>query len=764
MEINPIPKISISVRNLVEYVFRSGSIDSRFRPSSSLIEGTKIHQKIQKTYRDIDRKEVSLQTEIVYNNILFSIEGRCDGLLAVDNGGKMIDEIKSVSGDIHSISSDSYPVHWAQAKCYAYIYAKENRLKQIHVQLTYVKTQSVEQRKFQKSYQLEQLELFIQEMIRMFYPFANVKRKHSLKRDESIRKLEFPFQSFRPGQRKLAAFVYGSIKAGSDLFANAPTGIGKTISTVFPAIKAFGEGKINRLFYLTAKTITKQTAEEAFSLLSKNSLIIKAVSITAKEKVCLNGQIDCRKEACPFADGYYDRINGAAIDIFSKENLITREVIDLYARKHVVCPFEFSLDLAYIADAIICDYNYVFDPSVSLKRFFDEQKKKSVLLIDEAHNLLDRSREMFSADLSKSMFLSLKKIYKGRNKPIYESGKMINQYFIDLKKVAGEQKEIILDDPPQTLISLIEQFIERTEQLFLSGESGKELTDAYFASVAFIKTASYYDDRFTCYSEKDRNEVKIKLFCIDPSGLLKKMGGSYFSKIYFSATLQPFDYFKDMLGATQSANQLAVSSPFSKDQTDVFILPLSTRFTDREKSLFPISRLLENLFSERPGNYLVFFPSYQYMNDFYNNFLKEKDDIDTIVQSVTMTEQERRDFLDSFQPDRKKPLVGFAVLGGAFSEGVDLKGNRLNGVVIVGVGLPQIGFERKMISEYFSRIEKNGYDYSYVFPGMNKVLQAGGRLIRSEHDTGTIVLVDDRFLQSKYLKLLPDEWKSFRII
>ncbi|NHM31077.1 ATP-dependent DNA helicase [Neobacillus terrae] len=759
-----LPHYHISVRPLVEYVFRSGSIDSRFQAPTSLSEGTRAHQKIQKTYNEGDQKEVPLKLSIEHGGFLFELEGRCDGLLFGEKGNIIIDEIKSTAAGIEGILIDSYPVHLAQAKCYAYMFSMDKGIKEISIQLTYVDSKTDDLKRFHQTFSFQQLESFIKEILEDFLPFARMLSEHKNLCRQSIKDLVFPFKTYRKGQKKLAASVYDAIKGKKELFLRAPTGIGKTISTIFPSVKAVGEEEIDHLFYLTAKTITRQTAEESFQLLEKEGLHFKTVTLTAKDKVCLNDTTSCQKDMCPFADGYYDRINGAILDIYKNKNNITRGTIEEYSKKHRVCPFEFSLDLAYIADAVICDYNYIFDPRISLKRFSEEYKKRSLLLIDEAHNLVDRARGMFSGSLMKSPFLNIKRSYKGKNQRIFESAKNINQYFIDLKKEADNRKEWILSEFPDNLFKLAAEFNSRTEEELASGSTDTELLDAYFMTLAFVKTAALFDDHYAIMIQADRKEATIKLFCLDPSLLLSKMGKNYHSKVYFSATFTPMNYFKEMLGANNEAMEVSIDSPFASSQTEVFIYPISTRYKGREKSYNPIAKTINDLITVRPGNYLVFFPSYQYLMETFEAFKEIDAMTETIIQSRGMAESEREAFLASFQEENKNSLVGFAVLGGVFSEGVDLKGERLNGVVCVGVGLPQVGLERNIIKDYYRAQGSNGFDYSYVYPGMNKVLQAAGRLIRSEDDYGTIVLMDDRFLENKYQKLLPQEWKDFRII
>ncbi|OIK11348.1 ATP-dependent helicase [Bacillus sp. MUM 116] len=756
-------EVQISVRSLVEYVFSSGSIDNRFRSQTTLLDGTRAHQKIQKTYQEEDQKEVYLRAEYPFENLLFIIDGRCDGLLFRDDE-VIIDEIKSSKQPLVQIAGDGYPVHWAQAKMYAYIYAKDRGLQEISVQLTYVHVESEAKRYFKKKLSLSILETFVRELVKGFAPYAILCHDHLNKRNQSSKELPFPFETYREGQRKLAGAVYKTISEKKTLFVNAPTGIGKTISTLFPAIKAIGEGHLSKFFYLTAKTTTQTTAEEALERMRNCGACIKSVTITAKDKVCFKDETNCQKDYCEFAGGFYDRINDAVLDILANEESLTREVIEFYARKHSVCPFEFSIDLAYAVDVIICDYNYIFDPRVSLKRLFEEQKKVTGLLIDEAHNLVDRGREMFSATISKESFLQLKKEFKGKDKAIYDAVTKINSTFIILKKDYPDQNEFVIKELDSQFIEQLHLFEKAAEQALLLSIGSQTLLETYFKILNFLKIVELLDEHYLIYGEKNRNDLSVKLFCIDPSKLLKQMGKGYRSKVFFSATLLPMPYYQDILGGGEDDYCLSLPSPFSEEQVDVFIKPLSTRYRDRDQTKETIVKMLQSLLNKRPGNYLIFFPSYQYMLAVYERFNEMNEETKTLLQTTGMNEAERDAFLGAFQPNQQATIIGFAVLGGVFSEGVDLIGDRLNGVVVLGVGLPQLCFERNQMMEHFSNKKKNGYEYAYLFPGMNKVLQAGGRLIRSEEDHGTIVLIDDRFLQRQYQVLLPKEWRKFTVI
>ncbi|WP_088041100.1 ATP-dependent DNA helicase [Bacillus sp. EAC] len=754
--------IKVSVRSLVEYAHRAGSIDLSFKSNVSLVDGTKAHQKIQSQYGDLDVKERHITGVIEFEKMNFQIEGRCDGLLFKDEK-YIIEEIKSTKRELSEISQESYPVHWAQAKVYGYFICEELQLDNIMIQLTYVSIESEEKKCFQINYTKDALNDYIRFALKKYYPFAKWKYDHIKFRNQSIKELSFPFPSFRKGQRKLAGAVYQTIQEGNNLFAVAPTGIGKTVSTIFPTIKSIGENQINRMFYLTSKTITRTVAEEAFKRMTDQGLCISCTTLTAKDKICFKEETVCEKEYCEFANGYYDRINDAVLDIYSNEKLITREKIEEYARKHTVCPFEYSLDLLNSTDAIICDVNYIFDPRVSLKRLFDDHKRSSVLLIDEAHNLVDRTREMYSASVFKSKFLDLKNRYKHLKDDFYICINEINKHFIELRKKWKDQSNPVWNEIDLDLIELLYNFIQLAEiklQEEVDNESRQVVLDTYFEAQNFVKIAEIFDENYVCYLEQFKSEVHLKLFCLDPSKVVNDVIKRFHSTIYFSATLTPIQYFQDMLGYPERDYTINIDSPFSSEQLNVTVNPLSTRFHDREKTLEQMIDSIYASISSIKGNYLIFFPSYQYLINGVELFQEKFPNIRTIVQENRMSELEREDFLLKFDSQNEETLLGFAVLGGIFSEGIDLKGDRLNGVIVIGVGLPQVCLERNILRDHFNAVGKNGYYYAYVFPGMNKVLQAGGRVVRSEHDYGTLLLIDDRYKSTLYQSLLPEEWKE----
>ena len=764
-------EIYLSVRNLVEYVFSSGSLEPGFRSGAAMVEGTRIHQHIQKQYKEGDRKEVYLKTEIPHEGLMFVIDGRCDGLLTGEDGAVTVEEIKS-TGELLEPDFAGREVHWAQALMYAYMICLEQELSSIEVKLTYVRRGGEEQQSLYRSVSLEELGTFAADTVAKYAPYAELMVRHGERRDSSIRGLSFPFPAYREGQRHFAAAVYKSVLESVNLFAQAPTGIGKTMSTLFPVLKALGEGNAAGMFYLTAKTVNRLAAQEAIAMLLDSGLTLHAITLTAKDKACFREEGLCGKEFCPFREGYYDRINAALLDMLEHEQLMTQEVIARYARKHEICPFEFSLDAAYACDAVICDYNYIYDPRISLKRLPEERKKRTVLLVDEAHNLVDRGREMYSASLTKAPFLALQRQYKTANKALSTAAKAVNAFFIALRKSCSEAGEGEWGSYPEELPALLEAFAQEAEIELLSpslvllappGEDEGGLLDTYYAVQGMLRTFKIYDERYITYAEVRRGDVYLKLFNLDPSYLLQQMGKSFRSQILFSATLSPLSYYRDMLGAREEDYSLSVASPFHKEQWQVSVLPVSTRYRDRDASFYPLCDALKGM-TARKGNYLVFFPSYAYLQNVYALFAEKYPEVPALVQSTGMSEPDREGFLASFRPDNPETLLGFAVLGGIFSEGVDLPGDRLNGVMVVGVGLPQVGLERNLLRGYFQSQGKNGFDYAYVYPGMCKVLQAGGRLIRSESDNGVIVLADDRFLQHPYKQLLPEEWQDYLVV
>ncbi len=761
-------EIKISVRDLVEYAHRSGDLDSRFAGMGKALEGARLHQKIQGFRKEVAakdgetyHKEVSISKTISYDNLTFTISGRIDGLIE-SSQGITLEEIKTTVSPLEHIEEDTYPVHWAQAKCYAYMYASEYQGTVSHIQLTYYNTDSGELKVFVKPVEISELKGHFMEVLTKYYNWALAMYEWSNLRDSTIKSLEFPYNEYLKNQRKLAVAVYKTIEASKRIFIQAPTGTGKTISALFPAIKALGEGNTGRIFYLTAKTITRQVAVDAISRMWERGLRLKAIVLTAKDKVCFKEETNCNPEYCEYAKGYFDKVNTVLKEVFAKEGIISREIVEGYARQHTVCPFELSLDLSYWMDCIICDYNYVFDPRASLKRFFLEKESDYVLLIDEAHNLVDRAREMFSAELYKKPFLEIKRSLKATVPFISKAAGKINSALLALKKKCEDKSCCLAKEELKELYPLLKDFVSRGEEWLGSNhesEGHRQVLELYFEATAFQKIYEIYDERYTAYIELSGSDVKLKLFCLDPSKLLGEITGKVKACVFYSATLTPLHYFKDILGGSQEDYNMKLASPFENSNLCLTIAQnISTKYMNRENSLSGIADYIKTVIDGKKGNYLVFFPSYKYMNEVYTLFAEKYPQVEAMLQQPTMKEEERESFLQCFQQDAETGLVAFAVMGGVFSEGIDLAGDRLIGAVIVGVGLPQVCFERDIIMDFFKNKNSMGFEYAYMYPGMNKVMQAAGRVIRSELDRGVVLLIDERFGSNRYTSMFPQEW------
>lgn len=765
-----VPVIRISVRNLVEFILREGDIDNRISGGmdrDAMLMGSRIHRKIQRRMGSDYHAEVPLKKEVVFDGFHILVEGRADGIITEQDKaepGITIDEIKGVLRELRFIEKPE-PLHLAQAKCYAAIYAEQKGLEKIDVQITYCQMESEEIRRFVQSFETEELIRWFYELIGKYEKWARFEIEWKKVRNASIHETEFPF-SYRAGQRDMAAAVYRTILRKKKLFIQASTGVGKTISTVFPSVKALGEGIGEKIFYLTAKTITRTVAEQAFRTLSDNGLLIKVITLTAKEKICFCDETDCNPESCPYAKGHYDRVNDAVYDLLISENGVSRQTVEQYALKHRVCPFEMSLDLSVWADAVICDYNYVFDPNAHLKRFFSEGGNKGyIFLVDEAHNLVERGREMYSAELYKEDFLEVKRCVKEYDKKIAAQLDGINRLFLALKRECETYR--VLESVSHISLKLMrlltemERFLEEQE----GGEKREKVLELYFRVRAFLNIHDIMDENYVIYSELEADgRFKVKLFCINPAvnlqGCLEQGNGT----VFFSATLLPSRYYKNLLSVEEDDYAIYVESSFPRENRLILVgRDVSTKYTRRGPEMY--RRIAEYILctaKSRQGNYIAFFPSYRMLEEVYEYFRQGKGKMESAAQTQYMSETEREEFLKLFETEREESFVGFCVMGGIFSEGIDLAEDRLIGAVIVGTGLPQVCSDREIIRNFFDRKNMQGFSYSYLYPGMNKVLQSAGRVIRTERDKGVILLLDDRFRDQRYREIFPREWAGVR--
>lgn len=763
-------QVRISVRALVEFVLRSGDIDNRRSGAAqkdAMAAGTRIHKKIQKRMGGNYRAEVPLKYTALdeEEDIELLVEGRADGIFEED-GIVTIDEIKGVYMDLERLT-EPVAVHMAQAMCYGYFYCCDRDLDGVRIQLTYCNLETEEIRRFHEDRSKEELEVWFRSVIHEYFKWARYLCHHELQRNQSISGLEFPFP-YREGQRDLAVAVYKTISRKKRLFIQAPTGIGKTLSTIFPAVQAMGAGKASKVFYLTAKTITRTVAEEAFRILRSRGLVFTAVTITAKEKLCPMEKAECNPEACPYAKGHFDRVNEAVFDILHLEQEMDRETVLRYAEKYRVCPFEFCLDISSWTDGIICDYNYVFDPNVRLKRYFaDGASGDYLFLVDEAHNLVSRAREMYSASVYKEDFLEVKRIIKGKSPRLERQLDRCNKLLLSMKRECGDWQ--LLEDVTglaagiMTAFSYMETFMEE----FPEFPERETVLDFYFCLRDFLNVYEELDGHYRIYEEnREDGSFLVRLFCVDPSRLLSRCMDQGASTILFSATLLPVRYYKTLLSGNQEDYAVYVNSPFPEENRLLMVAEdVSSRYTRRSPSEYrKVADYIRIVTQSRPGNYMVFFPSYQYMGEIEEILEEEPLKADLLVQGQGMGEAEKTEFLEEFEKERSHSLAAFCVMGGVFSEGIDLKEERLIGVIVVGTGLPMVCVEQEVLKGYFDETEEKGFDFSYQYPGMNKVLQAAGRVIRTPGDRGVILLLDDRFLRRDHLELFPREWERFQVV
>lgn len=856
-KLNSYFQIDISVRQLVEFIFRSGDIDNRrvSAAENAMQAGSKIHRMIQRSMGENYSAEVLLRYKYKTDNYCINIEGRADGIIQeelkklpkslleklnnielLENKQEIteeiteenelslyeksfhqdmvdlvtIDEIKCISKKLDRLN-EPILVHLAQAKVYAYIYLIQNNLDYIRVRMTYCNLESLEDfsmqdvKYFYEDYTRKEIVDWFNELMASYKKWADFEYEWMGIRQASIKNLEFPFE-YRDGQRELVVNVYNTILKSRKLYIEAPTGVGKTISTLFPAVKAIGEGQLEKIFYLTAKTITRTVAEDTINLLRNNGLSLKSLSITAKDKICPLDERECNPLSCPYAKGHYDRINDAIYFAITNYDSLERNSILEIANNYMVCPFEMSLDISLFSDAVICDYNYVFDPHANLKRFFtDGMMGEYAFLIDEAHNLVDRGREMFSASLYKEDFLDIKRKLKEivDNQPLKHELKKpsvaarlvkalerCNKELLNLKRSCD--KVLILDAPDpfvgllESLSIVMNQFLEEeNDSPFASLPFRKELLDFYFEISHFLLIYEKLDDNYVIYCELQSQEANgkvdkvgrndrfmIKLFCVNPTNNLKEAMSKGRTSILFSATFLPIQYYKNLLGGSKDDFETYAKSTFDNEKRGLFIAKDVTSKYSRRNDLeyHKISAYIFETVTARKGNYMVFFPSHAFLanvlNQFKNSFYDEKD-MELVVQEEFMNEEMREAFLQKFDADNRESdssLIGFCVLGGIFSEGIDLKRDSLIGCIVVGTGLPMVCNEREILKDYFDDDNQSGFDYAYRYPGMNKVLQAAGRVIRTMDDVGVVELLDDRFMQIGNRKLFPREWSNYRLV
>lgn len=761
--------LRISVRNLVEFILRSGDIDNRkskATPKDAMQEGSRMHRKIQKREGSDYHAEVPLIFRMESERYDVSIEGRADGII-INDQGVTIDEIKGIYQDTDTLL-EPYQVHLAQAKCYAFIYGTTHDLEKIQVQMTYCNLDTEQIRYFHSDYTLTELHTWFYWLIGQYRKWMDFQYDWKQTRKSEIAELEFPFD-YRQGQKKLVADVYRTIQRKKTLFIQAPTGVGKTISTVFPAVKAMGVGLTEKIFYLTAKTITRSVAEDTFTILEERDCGLKRVTLTAKEKLCLCEEMKCNPVECPYAKGHFDRVNEAVFDLVTNHSVMDREVITNQALMYQVCPFEMMLDATLWCDVVICDYNYVYDPNVYLKRFFEDGMKGDyIFLVDEAHNLVERGRQMYSASLYKEDFLLVKKIVEPLSRKISRLLDKCNKIMLEYKRECENYQQY---EGIGSFVFQLMQLGAAMEEFGLEHpdfDGRQEWSDFYLELRHFLNMYDILDENFQIYTtHTEDGRFQLKLLCVDPSRVISERTAKAVSTIFFSATLLPIQYYKKMLSVVEDDYAVYAKSTFLPEQRFLAVArDVSSKYTRRGATEYGrIADYMHHLAESRVGNYLVFFPSYRFLEEVLELFQqKYEGSCELLIQERGMREEEKEEFLQKFNDVSEKSMLALTVMGGIFAEGIDLAGEKLIGTMIVGTGLPQMNYERDIIKHFFDIRGENGFDYSYRYPGMNKVEQAAGRVIRTSSDKGVILLLDERFLQKTYLNMFPREWEQYEVV
>ncbi len=758
-------KFSCSVKEIAEFIYGSASITNERVLSTRAQEGLEIHSYWQSMYKESDKKEVTVETTFMSDDIELLIRGRIDGVV-IKEGKLLIEEIKSTHISFEYLEADTVPSHLAQAKLYAYIYLLKENLRSIDVLLTYISVEDRKVKQFEKHYARSKIKDYFEKTVERYIDWLRLLNQHELSRQKSIEGLNFPFDTYRLNQREMMAYIYKNTLKNGILYLEAPTGIGKTIAALFASLKAINQPR-QKVFYLTAKNDGKKVVIDTVKLLEEKGLIAKTCEITAKDSMCFLKERDCDPEVCKYANGYYKRVYKAISDIFEKETIITKDIFRKYGRKHTVCPFELSLDTSNYSDIILCDYNYVFDPLVKLIRYFEANDYNSIVLCDEAHNLVSRSRDMYSASINANDFLRIKETSKYlKPNPTHELNQVLDLFAevsIELIEVDFIKKEEV--NPH--LLRVLRKLLSKFDQIFADDKvkfDKKALREFYFNINRFLKISDFFDDDFISLIENVDDDIRISIKCLNASKHIKNTIDNHIEACnFFSATLEPMFYYKSLI-TNGDGEDILFKSPFKQENLLLLAVDdISTRYKDRDDSIEKIIDIAKALITGKKGNYILFFPSYVYMNLVRERLEEEIDNVSFISQRREMFSFEREDMINLFGEESETSQVFMFVMGGIFGESIDLIGDMLSGVLIVGVGLPALSPYNNVLRSHFDISFRNGFDYAYTYPGLNKVIQAVGRVIRTETDKGVAILFDDRFTTRKYLSLYPDNWSHLAI-
>ncbi len=786
-------EISVSVTSLAEFVSRTGNLSSGSFSGVSGIEGTRLHQRIfsdlKKQYGEEMTTEYTLKDTYEYNGLSLLVSGRADVILTNEDH---IIEIKSFGSTKDSYAKLVRPEHEAQLQIYAYLFMEQNDLDEVAITLRYVSITTLECYEDTQNITYDEARSIYEHHCTEYLDFAMKLMDYSDSMIRSIRDMKFPYPEIRPGQAKLMKQTLLSLTSKEVLFALAPTGTGKTISTLYPAIKGLLKGRYDKIFYLTAKTATRSVAAKAIDDIRKNGLIIRSILLASKESMCFYKK-KCDAKFCKYSDGYYSRLRPALSEALMHDD-ITPELISSIAMKYCLCPHELSLDVMNYCTIVIGDYNHAFDPRVSLVRAFSEDADlNNALLIDEAHNMVDRSREMYSASFNLSLLQKMMKQFKGIDAKVESYLQRLDQYFkivdqsmsvnqssFKINEEVDEQKVLLTErwegmrQMPKNFYALLWRSVRLLSPILDSLPQGelRETAMEYFFEARFFLTVfeQYFNDSYICSVSKEQGDIRISLTCLDSSDKLDKIIKDKMPVIFFSATLSPYEYYRNVLVGKDAdyCRSIELASPFPPENLEILIdTSISTVYKERALNTDRTAKRICDEIINRRGNYMVFFPSFEFMNNVCSRVQKifdENTKLDNmerklILQRPNMTKEDKDNFLQCFSEASEGCLLGAAVLGGHFGEGIDLTGDRLSGVIIVGVGLPKITPERQILSNYYSEKFGDGFAFAYRYPGWEKVLQAVGRVIRTEEDTGFALLIDERLDKPEYLMLYPENWR-----
>ena len=756
-------QIELSVHELVDFVLRKGDIDSRSFNSMTMQEGTRIHNIYQSKQGSNYLKEYPLKGIFSYEDSLVYLSGRSDGIILEEV--PIIEEIKSTNCDLNSFFKENEEWHLGQAICYGYLYAIEKGLDKVKIRLTYISQVNNDILKKNYCYKTDELLTKIHQYFDVYFQFARIIETRKNRRNESLSELRFPFSNAREGQMELIDFTKQAIESADSRFAEASTGIGKTMATIFSTLSYLKEDKLDKVFYLCPKNTNFDNAAKALEILNKEGYLLSYTEIRARSKMCpYKLEKACNPDDCPLTVGYYSKLKDVLKDCLVHENLLNSEIIDKYAEKYDVCPFELSLDFSVYTDFVVCDYNYAFHPISYLRRFFEVPDKtyRIFALVDEAHNLIDRARDMFTVTFSEEDYKNLKKELKGyRNPEINKILRKINQDLRLFKQFEFNDQPIILEQLDSKFIQHITKLrseinVLETDNPKLKLKKGKDfLIDLY----KFIVINDLLNDGFKIILANKYDNLTIKLFCIDPSSFINKSLFHFLGTLFFSATLTPIDYFQKVNLNRDGFKTISLPSPFNPNNFFLIINDnISIKYKDRDKTLEEVVKEINIFVSKNVGNYLIFVPSFEYSRKIEKYFIN---DSRFVFQTATMTNKDKDEFLANFKENPQESRIGVCVISGSFAESIDLTGDRLIGVVVVGVGLPQVNFENNLVKDFYIQKEMNGYEFAYMNPGINKVLQALGRVIRTQNDKGSALIIDSRYAQSHYFSVLKDRYKNY---